>query len=245
MTNVLKNLSILFFSCLFCFSVSANDYDDAWTAIRNRKFSEAKDQLLKALKNPATATNAYLTLLYLETYNGNEVEIPGLTDQIIKTEGKDAYIYATWFNGSLLGQYSKKQSYQLNFLNKIISDKSFNDSIQAADHYVKTIHYLFSHDYDKSKEEFALTGAIQDWQLAGPFENLSGSGFNTNNGPLSNAEANAKFIAADNIEVSWFTPFRLNKQGWTFTYSHIPEKSAVVYAQTFVISNEEEKVMLN
>jgi len=245
MTNVPKTLSILFFSCLFCFSVSANDYDDAWTAIRNRKFSEAKDQLLKALKNPATATNAYLTLLYLETYSGNEVEISGLTDQIIKTEGKDAYIYATWFNGSLLGQYSKKQSYQLNFLNKIISDKSFNGSIQAAAHYVKAMHYLFSHDYDKSKQEFALTGAIQDWQLAGPFENLSGSGFNTNNGPLSNADPNTKFIAADNIEVSWFTPLRLNKQGWTFTYSHIPEKSAIVYAQTFVMSNEERKVMLN
>jgi len=245
MTNMLKAISALFFSFLFCFTLYAGDYDDAWTAIRNKKFSEAKALLAKAIKNPATATDAYMTLLYLQTYQGNESEIPGLADQIYKTEGKDAYLYASWFNGSVLGQYSKKKPYHLNLLNKIISDDSFNGSLQAAAHYVKGMHFLLSHDYDKSKQEYALMGAIQDWQLTGPFENLSGSGFNMEHGPLSNAGANAKFVATDNVEVNWFTPLRMNKEGWTFTYSHLPEYSAVIYAQAFVNSPDERKVILN
>jgi transglutaminase-like putative cysteine protease/predicted Zn-dependent protease len=242
---MLKTIATLFLALNFSLALYANDYDDAWKAIHNKKFAEAKTLLLKAIKDPATSTDAYFTLLYLQTYQGNENEIPGLADQLMKTADKDAYVYASWFNGSMLGQYSKKKSHQLNLLNKIISDKSFNGSLQSAAHYVKAMHYLLSHDYDKAKQEYALMGAIQDWQFTGPFENLSGSGFNSNLGPLSNAEANAKFIAAENIEVNWFTPSRTNHEGWIFTYAHLPENSAIVYAQAFVNSPEERKVILN
>lgn len=245
MTNMHKIKTTLFIAFVFSLSLYANDYDDAWTAIRNKKFSEAKILLLKAIKDPATSTDAYFTLLFLQTYQGNENEIPGLADQLMKMPDKNAYVYASWFNGSVLGQYSKKKPYQLNLLNKIISDGSFNGSLQAAGHYVKAMHYLLSHDYDKAKQEYALMGAIQDWQFTGPFENLSGSGYNINHGPLLNVEANAKFIAAENIEVSWFVPSRTNREGWIFTYAHLPENTAIVYAQAFINSPEERKVILN
>lgn len=242
---MIKTIAAFFCTLLFCSAVFANDYDDAWTAIRKRNFSEAKTLLQKAIKDPATATDAYFTLLYLQTYQDNEDEIPGLVEQLMKTPGRDAYVYAAWFNGSILGQYSKKKAYQLNFVNKIINDNSFNGSLQAAAHYVKGMHYLLSHDYDRYKQEYAQTGAIQDWQFTGPFENLSGSGFNVNHGPLSDAQANAKFTAADNIEVSWFTPLRINKEAWTFVYPHFQKNTAIIYAQAFINSPEERKVLLN
>ena len=230
---------------LLCFVSYANDYTDAWTAIHNKDFKQAEKLLIQASKDPATATDALMTLLYLRTYQGNEDEFQQLVEQLSKTPDKSAYVYATWFNGAMLGQYSKKKPYQLNLVNKIISDNSFHGSLQAAAHYMKAMHYLFSHDFDKARVEYALTGGIQDWQFTGPFENLSGSGFNTNYGPLANANSNAKFTGENNIEVSWFTPSHQTKEGWTFTYAHIPKNSATVYAQVFVNSPEDRKIILN
>jgi tetratricopeptide (TPR) repeat protein len=242
---MIKTIAVLISALLFCSATYANDYDDAWTAIREKKFPEAKVLLQKAMKEPETATDAYFTLLFLQTYQGKEDEIPGLADQLLKTPGKDAYLFASWFNGAILGQYSKKKAYQLNLINKIISDNSFNGSLQAAAHYVKGMHYLLSHDYDRYKQEYIQTGAIQDWQLAGPFENISGSGFNSNHGPLSNAQSDKKFTAADNIEVTWFTPLRLNREAWTFVYPHFQKNTAIIYAQVFINAPEERKVVLN
>jgi len=234
--------ALLTLICIFCY---ANDYENAWKAIQAKDFKEAKSLLMKATKNPATALDAYMTLLYIRTYEGNESEIPGLVDELLKHEGRDAYLFATWFNGSILGQYGKKEPHQLNLLNKILSSGSFNGSLQSAAHYVKAMHHLYSHDYSKAKQEWALTGAIQDWQLTGPFENLSGSGFNSEFGPLKSPGPNAKFKAANNVDVQWFTPLRLNREGWTFTYSHLPNSSAIIYAQTFVNSPDDMDVLIN
>lgn len=240
-----KAITTLTLSLLFFYVSKANDYEDAWTAINKKNFKEAKLFLQKATQDPATSIDAYLTLLFLQTYQGNENDINGLIDRLSKSSDKNSYFYSMWFNGAVLGDYSKKKPYQLNLLNKIFSDASFNGSMQAAAHYVKAMHYVFSNEYIKAIDEWTLMGAIQNWQLTGPFENLSGSGFNGSYGPLSSADAETKVIGANNVEVNWFTPLKLNKEGWIFTYAHLPQQSAIVYAQSFVNAPEEMKILLN
>ena len=63
---------------LFCTFSYANDYTDAWTAIHNKDFKQAEKLLVQASKDPATATDALLTLLYLRTYQVNEDEFQHL-----------------------------------------------------------------------------------------------------------------------------------------------------------------------
>jgi transglutaminase-like putative cysteine protease/predicted Zn-dependent protease len=242
---MIKTLTAAFFGIFFFLVSNATDYEDAWTAINKKNFQQAKQLLQKATQDPATALDAYLTLTLLQTYQGKEDNIQGMLDKISENPGKNAYIYSLWFNGSVLGQYSKKQPYQLNLINRIISDNSFNGSIQTAVHYVKAMHHVFSNDYTKARLEWASMGTIQDWQLTGPFENLSGSGFNTTYGPATSPNAAAKFTGINNIEISWFTPAKLNREGWIFTYAHLPEKSAIIYAQTFVNAPDDMKVLLN
>ncbi|HEX2608346.1 MAG TPA: DUF3857 domain-containing protein [Flavisolibacter sp.] len=158
---------------------------------------------------------------------------------------KNAYLYALWFNESLLGPYSKKDESQLNFLNQVLNDKSFNPSIRSAAHYMKGMHFVFSNDFVKASQEWVQTGGIQDWQLVGPFENISGSGFNNQYGPLASTSAETRFKGINSIDVGWFTPSKMNKEGWIMTYPNLPYSSAIVYAQTFVYSPEDRKVMLN
>ena len=242
---MLKTITTALLGLVCLVQTYANDYDDAWKAIGRKDFKTAKELLLKATKNPATAMDAYLTLLYIQTYQGKETKIDGLHNVLLSNSNKNAYLYALRFNGAVLGNYGKKEAHQLNLLNTIISDNSLNGTLQTAAHYVQAMHYVFSHDFSKSRQEWAAMHAINDWQLAGPFENLSGSGFNNTNGPITSADGNTAFKAANNVDVTWFTPATSNREGWIFTYPHIQKRSAVIYAQSFVNAPEDMKVLLN
>lgn len=230
------------FAATLCY---ANDYDDAWAAIRKKDFKTAETLLTQATKNPSTALDAYLTLDFLHTYRNGEDEIKGLTDKIAESPDKSAYLYALWFNGSIVGQYGKKKEYQMDLINKIINDPSYNGTMQAAAHYVKSLHYIHSNDMNKTRQEWSAVGSVMDWQLTGPFENLSGSGFINQYGPLGNPAADASFKGLNNISVSWFAPSHLDKEGWIFTYPHIAKSSAVIFAQSFVYVPGDQNLMLN
>jgi len=242
MRRTLTIFLLSFFSITSCF---ASDYENAWLAISKKDFKTAKSLLIKATKDPANAWDAYLTLLDINTYQGDEAKMDGFVESFSNNPNKNAYLYSLWFNEALLGDYGKKQTSQLNLLDKIIKDPSYNGSIKAAAHYSKAMHFIFSNDFGKSRSEFDEVGAVTQWQLTGPFENISGSGFKTINGPIEHTAANVPFKAMNNIDVTWFTPGALNREGWTFTYPHINTNTAIVYAQTFVNANEDMKVLLN
>ncbi len=239
----LISTTILF---LFFFSVTkANDYDDAWSAIHRKDYKTAITLLQKACKTSATPLDAYCALLYLETYQGKEDEIKGFTNALEASPDRDSYMYALWFNGSILGDYTHKNPYQLELLDKLEKDSLFNGSIKTAAHYVKAMYYVFSNQNEKSQDEWNEMNSLMNWQFTGPFENLSGSGFNVPYGPLDRADSSVSFTGMNNIEVKWFTPSKTEHEGWTYCYPQIQQSTAIVYAQTFVYAPEDIRVMLN
>ncbi len=143
---MLKHLTTALFVLLLSFAAFATDYEDAWDAINKKDYKEARVLLQKAIKHPATSFDAYLTLTLLQTYEGKENNIPGLIERLTESRDKNSYLYSLWFNGAVLGEYNKKQPYQHQLLNKIISDNSFNGSLQTAARYVKALHHVFSNE---------------------------------------------------------------------------------------------------
>ena len=235
---------VLLFTFIFS-TTFANDYDDAWKAINNKNYAAAIPLLTKALKDPATSMDAFCTLTYLHSYQGKEIEIYGLLKELTSDADKNAYLYAMWFNGAIVGNYGKKAAYQLALLDTIDKDNSFNGSLKAAAHYVKAMHLVFSNQYENAKIDWAQMGTLQQWQFAGPFENISGSGFNYNYGPLNAANGNATFNGMNNIEVKWTVPIKSGNEGWVFCHPFMQQSSATVYAQTFVYVPMDTKVLLN
>lgn len=242
MLRAVLSLLILLFSTLSF----ANDLDKAWEALNRNDRKAALQYLQKAKQDPAAALDAILTEAFLQTFEAREREIPGFINLLDKMGAdKNAYLFALWFKGSVAGEYTKKKKHQLDLLLKLIGDPSYNGSIQSAAHYVKAMHHVFSNEIPKAREEWGQMGALFNWQLAGPFENISGTGFHTKHGPLESPAANSKFTGLNNIEVGWFTPPRMNNEGWIFPGSHIRENTAVVYAQTFVYSPGDLKALVN
>jgi len=242
---MMKQLLSALLCTLLVFFSFANDYEAAWKAIEKKNFREAEALLLKASKVEATALDAQLTLLYLNTYRGREDAMEELTEKLLSSPDRNAYLFSLWFNGSILGEYQKKRPHQWQLLNKILTDKRFNGSIQTAAKYVKAMHFVFANNYAKARQEWQSMGSIQDWQLVGPFENISGSGFNAHDAAVLAKADGGSFKGINNIDISWFTPLRMNREGWIFTYPHVPVSSAIVYAQSFVYAPEDMDVLLN
>ncbi|HZF64339.1 MAG TPA: DUF3857 domain-containing protein, partial [Chitinophagaceae bacterium] len=235
----------LILASLFCYG--NDDYDALWTALNKNDRQGAKVLAEKAKRNSSKALDAYLTQLFLQTFEGKEDLIEGFIDQVRATgQDKSAYLYALWFNGAVLGQYGKKaKKHQFDLLNTLISDNTYNGSIRAAAHYVKALHHIFGNDFEKSKIEYKEIGGLANWQLVGPFENISGTGFYKQFGPESSPHATTKFVGSEDIEISWFTPAKMNNEGWMFTQSHIKQSTAIIYAQTFVYAPQDVDVLLN
>jgi tetratricopeptide (TPR) repeat protein len=244
MLRTFLTLTLFFISLI---SFANDDYNQLWQAINSNDRNKAKTILQKAKASDATAFEAYVTEIYLRAFENKETNIDGLIDQLQKVgKDKNAYLFALWFKGALLGEYGKKtQPHQLSLINKILSDNSFNGSIQAATNYVRALHYVYSNEYNKARPDWDAMGAIQTWQLVGPFENISGTGFQKQFGPETAPDATTKFKGINNVDVHWFTPAKMNSEGWSFTRSHIQESSAVVYAQAFVYAPQDMKVLLN
>ena len=244
---MLKTPSLIFTFLLFHVVGFANDYDKAWEALRKNDRKQAIAYLEKALKDPATAADAYITSIFLKEFDGGK-SINGHFNDMVMDKVKDVnpYLFAMWFNNAVLGQYGKKTSKeQLELLDQIGKRADINGSLKAASKYVLGMHFLNSNQFEKAKPEWLKMGSLGDWQLAGPFENLSGSGFYKSHGPLEHAEATADFKSSGNALIRWFKPSKINEDGWIFLHSHIPDITAVTYAQTFVYVPEDMNVIVN
>ncbi|AXY77357.1 DUF3857 domain-containing protein [Paraflavitalea soli] len=232
--------------CLFSLTF-ANDYEEAWKALHKNDRKTAKVLLEKAMQESSTSVDAYLTYVYLQTFEGRETSEKDFFSKVYKkVPDANPYIYAMWFNDAVLGNYGKKKPHQWELLEKMMGDGNINGSMKSAAHYVKAMHYLFGNDYSGATKEWKQMGSVGPlWQLAGPFDNLSGSGYYKNYGPLEHPEAGANFTSLSNASISWFSPPVMTIEGWTFPHSHILYNTAIVYAQTFVQAPADMKVLLN
>lgn len=213
-------------------------YNKAWKALNENKWSDASQLLQDAQKDPVSARDAYLTHLYLEAYKGNESEIKDFS-KFVYSDNNNAYpyIYALWFNSAVAGNYGKKQSdHQLDLLKQLIDDKKAPGTLVGAANYQMGMHYLYSNDFEKAQRYYSNVGNIKNWQYAGPFENLSKSGYYKSYGPYEQPSPDAVFKSITNADIKWFVPADEIKDGWTPVVYQINKVTAVSYAQNFVNS---------
>jgi tetratricopeptide (TPR) repeat protein len=243
----MKNLFIAILLIGSYASFAQSNYDKAWDALNKNNRKDAEKFLQQAMNEPVSASDAFITNIYLKTYNGKESDITDFASSFYnKTEDPYPYIYALWFNKAVLGSYGKKTSAnQLKLIDQLIADQKAPGTLVAAGNYQKGMHCLFSADFEKAQTYYNEVGNIKNWQYAGPFENLSESGFYKDYGPLEHPEPTAVFKSVTNADVKWFTPPVEAKDGWTPVIYQFNKNTAVIYAQNFVTSPTDQTVYCN
>lgn len=237
---------VLLLSANYIYS-QTDSYKKAWKALNENDRATA-DALLSTAKNdPASFQDAYLTDIYLKNYNGKQNQITDFAKSIYsKSENPFPYIYALWFNQAVVGTPGKRSfDHQIRLLDQLIADEKAQGTIAGSANYQKGLHHLFSNEFSKTQKYFDAIGSIKNWQYAGPFENLSQSGFYKNYGPLEHPEPAAVFKSITNADVKWITPPAEVNDGWTPVSYQFGNSTAVVYAQNFVRSSADQAVLCN
>lgn len=237
---------LLFLLTRSVISISQDNYKQAWESLNKNDRAKAANLLESAMKDPAHANDAFVANMYLNYYNGKDDAADFQKNFYDKVTNPYPYVYALWFNEDVAGSYGKKQqSNQLKLLDRIIEDNKAPGTLVAAAHYQKQMHFLCSNQLDASAKECKEIGNIRNWQYVGPFENLSGSGFYKDYGPLEHPEPGAVFTSSNNAPIKWFKPASENTDGWNPICYQVNKHTAVVYAQTFINSASDQDVYLN
>jgi predicted Zn-dependent protease len=235
---------IIGFTCCFNFS-NAQDYKEIWSLINNNQRAKATSIIESKLKNNTASIDEFITYNFLQTFDGKEDNIKNFWSQVSKSDNPDAYVYALWFTAPVIGGYGKKEPHQLALLNHLITSSTVNGTLKAASHYSMGHHYVGSHQFPLIKKENEKIGALSNWQFVGPFNNVSGSGFNKNYGPVQDTSNATVFSSTTNAPIKWFTPIEKSTEGWILTENFISDNSgSITFAQTFVNSPIDQEVNL-
>ncbi len=244
---MLRTLTLALACCCLPFLTLANDYEKAWDALKKNDRTTARSFFQKALQDPQTATDARLSLLLLDTFDGHEEADGSFRKQVYATlPDPGPYLYSFWFNGHVLGAYGKKtNTHQLALLDDMIANRQINGSLRASGHYVKALHYFYANQFDKARQEYNACKSVNQWQFVGPFDNISGSGFNKSDEVLRQPVSSKGFLSATNSMVNWFVPAHVAEQSWTTPHFYFQHNNAVLFGQSFVQSDAEKDVILN
>jgi tetratricopeptide (TPR) repeat protein len=248
-----KTINLKTFSCFFLFSASlfmttlltAQDYAQGWEYFNKNNREQATTAFKKALNNPKTANDAALALMYLATFEGHETSGRALWQKVSKNvDNPYPYIYTLWSNGGMSGGYGQKNDEQERFLNDLLKDANAPGMLKATANYELSLHYFSKDKFKLATETAAKSTNVAEWQFVGPFDNISGSGFDKNYPPIAQPQADATFKSANNADIKWFTPVASEISGWITTSHHVKWNTAIVYAQSFVTSPTERDVFL-
>lgn len=223
------------------------NYERGWQSLNTNNRSEAEKYFQQASNEPANALDAYLSAFYLKNYNGKEKGVTDFVPSLYeRSDNPYPYMFALWFNQALLGPSGKRgREHQVKLMDKLIADDRAPGAMSASASYQKGMHLLFSAEFDKAQKYFDAIGNIRHWQYAGPFENISESGYYKEYGPLAHPEPDAVFTSMNNAGVKWVTPPNENKEGWIPLCYQFNKQTAVVYAQNFVNAPADQTVYCN
>src|SRR5690606_14945801 len=134
-----------------------------------------------------------------------------------------------------------------------INNSGYNDytfpkiNVLAADKVLGNDLMVLYHKYLADKKTRKSEGnnfskkvnAITDWQFCGVIENLNDSGLETAFEPETYAKNDKLFNAASNGKVGWYNPVdKQDSGGYHFFYNEQEYGAGVMYAQTFIRSEE-------
>jgi tetratricopeptide (TPR) repeat protein len=229
-------LALLFLTLLTCMtSVQAQDYEKGWDAIGKNDFKQARASLEKAMSNPATAVDAAMTLIYLETINYKEAQGQAHWKKAQKFMTQPyPYLYAYWFNDAVVGSYGKKTADQKKILEQIVKDPASPSMLKASTWYQMGHSFIVEDKFKNTAEVWAKTINVDKWQFVGPFDNVSGSGFDKSYPPIAQPQSDKGFKSANDANINWFTPTVGKVDGWITPSFNIKWRTAVLYAQSFV-----------
>lgn len=246
--NCTKNIRIfLTLSILTATSFLFAQTSKGWELLAENKRDEAEQVFEKSIKSNPNDADALLAMAYCKWIRAQFGESFKYVDAYYKIApaNKNAVLYALWttdFCGLYRGNLDKTQ---LQFLNAIAEDKKGDGTLRACANYSLGNYNITKNKISEGLKYHNKIGAIRQWQIAGEFDNVSGSGFDKEYEPISKPEKGAIFLNKEGAKVGWVTVKNMRVDGYLdYDFLSSNQSNSIFYAQTFVNSPIEQDVLL-
>lgn len=243
MKKITLILLIGIFSIPFSNLFAQSDYQKGWDYIYENKIDDARDAFIDATADSKTAAEAHLSLALINTIDkdGDEAfdAFKAFYGVVVDP---NPYLYSLWTDDDIFQSRGKKDKVHLDFLKEILESGKLNSTMIAKTYAEYGYHYRALGDFKKADENFSKLGALMNWQLAGNFENISGSGFNKNYAPIEHPENDYEFTNRNGAPVKWINLLRYRPGRWIRPGYHSYVNNSIIFAQTFVQSSTEQEV---
>ena len=246
----IKNLLLVInFLLITVFNLSAqNNSKRYWNLMLENNNKEAYNSFKKSEKQFEKSIELLISNEILRNENGFiDGASEGFLTKLTNFTDFEYYVYALWNDPFMFEDYLKTGFHQKNIkaINDISVSKINNKTILYGVKYLKGVVERDFKNVEKYNEAMHQIDAIKDWQYCGVFENLNKSGYDTSYEPELYAKNDKVFDANSNGTVNWYVPNKeYQKEPYQFFTNHSEYGYGVNYAQTFISSDEEQRVQL-
>lgn len=228
---------IIFSVFSFFFSISPffaqSDYEKGWKAFQKNNREEARKYFSQDTSNPEAMLS--LALIDLNENKLNEAFL-NFTRFYESSPNPYPYLYAVSSlpflssNGKVTGD--KKMA----FFEKIINDPKMNGTLKSMIYGDMGDYYFERNNTRKAEENYSKIAAIENWEVLGTFDNISGSGFDKDWGAVDKSRNEDVFKNSVNADVNWYYPGKNSENKWFYFDYYFYLNDAIIYAQSFVNS---------
>lgn len=224
---------------------SQQAYQSGWNSFSKNDRIEARKFFTQATSDPNTASEALLSLSLLDW---NENKLAAAFDNFKKfyetSTNPYPYLYAMSSLPFVFESEKIMSADKLAFFEKMVTDPKMNGTLKAMIYERIGSHYEKSSNLKKAKEYYAKMGTINNWQVLGSFDNTSGSGFSKDWGAISKPHETDIFKNKVDADVTWYSPVYNNANNWFYFDYYFNLNSSIIYAQSFVTSENDQEVYL-
>ncbi|MUU78406.1 transglutaminase domain-containing protein [Winogradskyella endarachnes] len=239
-----KKLLCIAIVCLFAFKSFAqtNDYSEFWNHLLANERAEAGKIISKN-------KSASIEWLIINELYRNEIGKIKRNDKFLKPFLAKAdfenYLFAFWNRSFFFDDYLS-EGFNINTyetLDAVSKLNIKNIDLKDAILYLEAIRQRHHNNWDDFNRLNAEINAIKEWQYCGSFENLNKSGLDKFYEPETTSANDVDFDAKSNGIVRWYNGNN-TKEAYQFYSNHNEYGSSVNYAQTFINSSIDQRVII-
>lgn len=224
----------------------AQDAYKVWDLLLSNKRDEARKVFNKDFaKKKDTDMDLLILDAILDQEQGKFLYDKEFLEKFSKLPDSKSYLYPLWYSPYVMGNVRTEGFNDLSYLKMdfIVANESY-----LADPFVKYYAAVFErkkNNYQGFNDYIAKLGTINDWQFCGVFENMNGSGLDTEYEPELYAKNDRTFNANSNGFVNWYVPVIKQNEGCHFYINENEYGNGIMYAQTFIDNDKDREVMLD
>jgi tetratricopeptide (TPR) repeat protein len=219
------------------FTALGQSPEDPWTYILKKDFDSAEIVFKERLSKQPKDIRLILGLSYLLEMRHRNQESWNVYKNIMQAAYDPIpYIYSIWLTPRFSTQMHEKKSGVQDILKQLSLKGDKAGSLRAMAMEMLGSVETRNRNFKAAKQYYDGIKALSSYQIIGPFEHISASGFNIAYPPEDMFDTTQTYEGKNGTPASWFSPPLIKKDYWLDFQSYYPDRQAIFYANTFVWS---------